>query len=104
MNEIILLTITTSLGSFDIELDDGLVKQKISMKSDSKAILVRDLVWREMTNFTTDAVMLVLNDRVYSEDRVIRNYSTFKKLVEEKRFFCLSNSRHLFSNRNLNYF
>lgn len=70
-------------GSFDIELDNGFTTQKLRMTNDSKALLVRDLVWREMTNFTTDAVMLVLNDRVYSEDRVIRNYSTFKNLVKE---------------------
>jgi hypothetical protein len=71
-------------GSFDIELDNGFKKQKITMTNDSKALIVRDLVWREMTNFTPNAVMLVLNDRVYSEDVVIRKYSVFKQLVDEK--------------------
>jgi hypothetical protein len=71
-------------GSFDIELDNGFKKQKIKMANDSKALIVRDLVWREMTNFTPNAVMLVLNDRVYSEDVVIRKYSVFKQLVDEK--------------------
>jgi hypothetical protein len=71
-------------GSFDIELDNGFKKQKIKMTNDSKALIVRDLVWREMTNFTPNAVMLVLNDRVYSEDVVIRKYSVFKQLVDEK--------------------
>lgn len=71
-------------GSFDIELDNGFKKQKITMTNNSKALIVRDLVWREMTNFTPNAVMLVLNDRVYSEDVVIRKYSVFKQLVDEK--------------------
>jgi hypothetical protein len=71
-------------GSFDIELDNGFKKQKITMRNNSKALIVRDLVWREMTNFTPNAVMLVLNDRVYSEDVVIRKYSVFKQLVDEK--------------------
>ncbi|WP_051987358.1 sugar 3,4-ketoisomerase [Glaciecola punicea] len=71
-------------GSFDIELNDGILKQKFRMKNDSKALCVGSLVWRDMTNFTADAVMLVLNDRVYSEDRVVRCYSTFEKLVYEK--------------------
>jgi hypothetical protein len=71
-------------GSFDIELDNGFKKQKIKMTNNSKALIVRDLVWREMTNFTPNAVMLVLNDRVYSEDVVIRKYSVFKQLVDEK--------------------
>jgi hypothetical protein len=71
-------------GSFDIELDNGFKKQKIKMTNNSKALIVRDLVWREMSNFTPNAVMLVLNDRVYSEDVVIRKYSVFKQLVDEK--------------------
>ena len=71
-------------GSFEISLDNGFVKEAFIMKNNSKALLVGNLVWREMTNFSSDAVMLVLNDRVYSEDIVIRDYSEFKRLVVDK--------------------
>jgi len=52
-------------GSFDIELDNGFKKQKIKMTNNSKALIVRDLVWREMTNFTPNAVMLGLNSAIF---------------------------------------
>ena len=69
-------------GTFDIELDDGTNKVTKKMSVDSCGILLDGMVWRTMTSFSTDAVMLALCDRVYDEDEVIRDYKTFKNLLE----------------------
>jgi dTDP-4-dehydrorhamnose 3,5-epimerase-like enzyme len=71
-------------GSFDISLDNGKIKETLTMSDDGKGLFLDGLVWREMTNFTENTVMLVLCDRVYKNDRVIRNYSEFLTEVKER--------------------
>ncbi|MEZ8631943.1 FdtA/QdtA family cupin domain-containing protein [Vibrio lentus] len=71
-------------GSYTIDLDDGYNKESIFMNENGPSLLVDGLVWRTMRNFSSDAVMLVLCDRVYSEDRVLRNYDEFTNRVFEK--------------------
>jgi dTDP-4-dehydrorhamnose 3,5-epimerase-like enzyme len=75
--------ITCVAGCFDIELDDGENKEIIRMSNNGESLFVDGLVWRTMTNFSPDAVMLVLCDKVYSEDVVLRDYDEF--LMEVKR-------------------
>ena len=70
-------------GSFDIELDNGTLKNTYTMSNNGHGLFVEGLVWRTMTNFTNDAVMAVLCDRVYSDDIVIRDYNIFLAKVKE---------------------
>lgn len=71
-------------GSFDIELDNGKCKNNYTMTNNGCGLFVEGLVWRTMTNFSSDAVMAVLCDRIYSEDLVIRDYNLFlDKLKKE---------------------
>jgi len=76
--------ITCVAGCFDIELDDGHNKEIIHMSSNGQSLFVDGLVWRKMTNFSSDAVMLVLCDKVYAEDTVLRNYDEFLMKVKRK--------------------
>lgn len=71
-------------GSFEISLDNGEIKETLVMSNDGKGLFLDGLVWREMTNFSPGTVMLVLCDRVYNDDRVIRNYCEFLAEVKEK--------------------
>jgi len=68
-------------GSFIIELDDGHKQSTYHLKSGSHGIFVNGAVWRVMRNFTPDAVMMVLCDRVYAEDKVIRSYDDFLRIT-----------------------
>jgi dTDP-4-dehydrorhamnose 3,5-epimerase-like enzyme len=70
-------------GSFDIELDNGELKETYNMSNNGKGLFVDGLVWRTMSNFTSDAVMLVLCDRIYHDDRVIRDYNEFLVKIKE---------------------
>ncbi len=71
-------------GSFDIILDDGAVKENYRMSNNGKGLYVDGLVWRTMRDFTSDAVMIVLCDRIYQDDRVIRDYNEFLVKIKEK--------------------
>ncbi|MGO4891640.1 sugar 3,4-ketoisomerase [Flavobacterium sp. W21_SRS_FM6] len=71
-------------GSFDIILDNGKVKETYSISNNGKGLFVDGLVWRTMSNFTSDAVMLVLCDRIYQDDKVIRDYDEFLVKVKVK--------------------
>ncbi len=67
-------------GSFIIDLDDGRNRKSYHLKSGGYGLFVNGPVWRVMKEFSPDAVMMVLCDRIYSEDKVIRNYDEFLKV------------------------
>ena len=64
-------------GSFDVELDDGKEKQKITLNKPTKGLLIKSMVWRELSNFSSGSVCLVINSGLFSEDDYIREYSDF---------------------------
>lgn len=64
-------------GSFFIELDNGSKKQKIFLDKNSSGLYVDGKVWREMHSFSENSVMVVLCDREYRFDSVIREYEKF---------------------------
>lgn len=72
-------------GSFDLRLDNGYEKKTITCNRPFQGVLMRSLVWRELDNFSSGAVCLVLASRRYDESDYIRNYEDFLKVVEKKR-------------------
>ncbi|WP_445153184.1 sugar 3,4-ketoisomerase [Aeromonas hydrophila] len=64
-------------GSFTIELDDGSDRISFQLASGGQGVFVNGPVWRVMRDFSPDAVMMVLCDRVYADDKVIRSYDDF---------------------------
>jgi len=66
-------------GSFLLKFDDGSNATTIEMNcSANQSIYLDGRVWREMSNFSSDAVMVVLCDREYEYDEVVRDYEIFK--------------------------
>ena len=66
-------------GSFIIKLDSGKSVEEVLMKADDTCLYLDGRVWREMKSFSEDAVMLVLCDREYRFDEVVRDYDKFKE-------------------------
>lgn len=64
-------------GSFDLLLDNGYEKRTISCNRPFQGVLMRSLVWRELSNFSSGAVCLVLASMRYEESDYIRNYQKF---------------------------
>lgn len=64
-------------GSFEVLLDDGKTKQKVMLNKPNKGLLIPTGVWRELDNFSSGAVCLVLASDVFDEGDYIRNYDNF---------------------------
>jgi mannose-6-phosphate isomerase-like protein (cupin superfamily) len=64
-------------GSFEVLLDDGKTKQKIMLNKPNKGLLIPIGVWRELDNFSSGAVCLVLASEVFEEGDYIRDYNAF---------------------------
>jgi len=68
-------------GSCEILLDDGKNRESVWLDSPTRGLLVEDLVWREMSNFSADCVLLVIASEIYDESDYIRDYEEFQRLV-----------------------
>ena len=64
-------------GSFDITLDDGLNRKTVSLNRPYYGLLVTPGIWRELSNFSSGAICLVLASHKYDENDYIRDYSQF---------------------------
>lgn len=64
-------------GSFDVLLDDGKEKNKVTLNKPNKGLLIPNGIWRELENFSSGAVCLVLASDVFEEADYIRNYQDF---------------------------
>ncbi|MGL1902329.1 MAG: FdtA/QdtA family cupin domain-containing protein [Fibrobacterales bacterium] len=67
-------------GCFDVILDDGKVKRTITLNRPNFGLLVVPGIWRELVNFSSGAICLVLASHVYSEEDYVRNYSEFLEI------------------------
>ncbi len=68
-------------GSCKIKLDDGKEKKSISLNKPYEGLYVPNDIWREMYDFSPDAVLMVLASELYDEDDYIRNYDDFLEYV-----------------------
>ena len=64
-------------GSFDVVLDDGINKQTYSLNKPSKGLHIVEGIWRELQNFSSGAVCLVIAQDVFDESDYIRSYEYF---------------------------
>lgn len=72
-------------GSFDVILDDGTSKKCFSLNRSYYGLYVPKGVWREMDNFSTNSVALILSSTPYSEEDYIRNYEDYKTWLQYER-------------------
>jgi hypothetical protein len=71
-------------GSFDVVVDDGHKKRRYHLNRSYYELYVPTMTWREMDNFSSNSVYLVLASDFYSEDDYIRGYEEFLKAVKNK--------------------
>ena len=69
-------------GSCKVLLDDGSTRESITLDSPIKGLLLESLVWREMSEFSPDCVLLVIASEHYDENDYLRNYDNFKSLAK----------------------
>ena len=68
-------------GSFEIVVDDGETKKKFMLNKPNQALYIPTKVWREIDNFSSGSVCLVIASTHYDEAEYIRDYNEFKSQV-----------------------
>ena len=71
-------------GSCKILLDNGKEKKVVSLEKQYEGLYVSNDMWREMYEFSPDAVLMVLASEYYDEADYIRDYDEFLKSVEDR--------------------
>ena len=69
-------------GSFDVVLNDGNVKRTFSLNRPYQGLLIVPGIWRELNNFSSGAICLVLASHPYDANDYIRDYAQFKNWKE----------------------
>lgn len=64
-------------GSFTVHLDDGEHKRSVSLKRPYQALLIKPGIWREIDDFSSGSVCMVLASELYDENDYIRQYQDF---------------------------
>ena len=70
-------------GSFDVVLDNGKEKQTFHLNRSYYGLYVPKGLWREMDNFSTNSLALVLSSTKYDVNDYIRDYEEFKRYRDE---------------------
>ena len=65
-------------GSFDVVLDDGKMKKRFHLARSYYGLYVCPMIWRELTNFSSGSVCMVLASQEYDESDYYRNYGEFQ--------------------------
>jgi dTDP-4-dehydrorhamnose 3,5-epimerase-like enzyme len=65
-------------GSFEVVLTDGKNDQRVMLNKPDQGLLIPTGIWRELENFSSGAVCLVIASDVFDEDDYVRNFKDFK--------------------------
>ena len=68
-------------GSFDLVLKDGQTETRVLLNNPTKGLLIPAMIWRELRNFSSGAVCLVLASEEYSEADYFRDWDEFIQKV-----------------------
>lgn len=69
--------IVAASGSFTIVLDDGKDKKHLFLNNPSEALYIKPGIWREIINFSSGSICLVLASQEYTEKDYIRDYDKY---------------------------
>jgi dTDP-4-dehydrorhamnose 3,5-epimerase-like enzyme len=70
-------------GKCKMLLDNGTNKVEVWLDSPTKGLLIEEMVWREMHDFSPDCVLLVLASEHYDENDYVRDYKSFLRTVDQ---------------------
>lgn len=71
-------------GECKVLLDDGREKQIVLLNKPYEGLYISNCMWREMYDFSQDAVLMVLASELYDESDYIRDYNSFLEFQKEK--------------------
>jgi WxcM-like, C-terminal len=71
-------------GAFDVVVDDGINRDRHHLNRSYFGLYLPPLVWREIDNFSSGSVCLVLASELYDEAGYIRDYDAFRRIAAER--------------------
>jgi hypothetical protein len=77
--------IVAASGCFDVLLNDGTNKKIVNLNHPNFGLLVTPGIWRELINFSSGAICLVLASNIFDENDYIREFSDFLKYKKESK-------------------
>jgi len=69
------------MGALDVLIDDGCHRRTVRLDRAHQGLYVCPMIWRELHNFSSGAICLVLASEVYRESDYIRDYGEFQRLA-----------------------
>ena len=69
-------------GSFDVTLDDGRTKKMFHLNRSYRGLYIPPMIWRDLDNFSSGAVCMVLASEFYDESDYFRDYQSFLASVD----------------------
>ena len=73
-------------GSCKVLLDNGTEKKIVSLEKPYEGLYIANNMWREMYDFSEDAVLMVLASEYYKEEDYIRDYNEFLRMVGVEKY------------------
>jgi oxalate decarboxylase/phosphoglucose isomerase-like protein (cupin superfamily) len=70
-------------GSFDVILEEGRGKHRFHLNRSYYGLYIPSMLWRELDNFSSGSVAMVLASEFYNESDYYRNYDDFLKVLRE---------------------
>lgn len=77
--------IVAVMGSFDLVLDDGETQQTVRLDRAYHGLLMPPMIWRELRNFSSGGICLVLASHAYDEADYVRDYDEFAAMKRAAR-------------------
>lgn len=72
-------------GSCKVLVDDGFKREVIELNQPNQALYLDKMVWKEMYDFSKNAILLVISNQKYNENEYIRDYDEFVRMVMKKK-------------------
>jgi len=70
-------------GSFDVVLDDGAGKKRFHLNRSYHGLFVCPMIWRELDNFSSGSVCMVLASNLYDEEDYFRDYGDYQRALRQ---------------------
>lgn len=70
-------------GSFDVILDEGGEKKRFHLNRSYQGLYVCPMIWRELDNFSSGSVCMVLASNIYEESDYYRDYNEYLKVINK---------------------
>ncbi len=70
-------------GKCRVILDNGIKREEIWIQSPDQGLLIKNMIWREMYDFSKECILLVLASQKYDKYDYIRDYKKFLQLINK---------------------